>query len=502
MRAGPTTAPAPGETWKEEGMRSPALRRLSGLLAPAALVATLGTCAVNPVTGKRELSLVSESQEIQMGQEYSAQVRQQMGVYPDSAVQAYVNRLGREIAAGTERPRLPWSFTVIDDPTVNAFALPGGPVFVTRGILTHMTSEAELAAVLGHEIGHVTARHSVQQMTRQQLAQIGLLAGAIASDRVAQNLGVISQGLGILFLKYSRDDETQADGLGFRYALNDGYDVRQMVNMFAVLQRISAQAGQRIPEWQSTHPDPGNRIERTRERLAKVTVPLDGKKVGRDEFLRKINGMVFGDNPRQGYFQGRTFLHPDLAFQLEFPSGWKTLNQPQAVLGASPNQDAQVQLALAGEDPPAQTLQKFLGQQGVQAGRSSQTTINGNTAALARFTAQNQEGTQLAGLAAFVAYGGNTYQLMGITTGAAYAGYDRDFQQFVQSFRRLTDAAALNVKPNRIELVKTPRAMTLADFNRQYPSAIPVEQLALINGLDDGNSQIAAGELVKRVVAK
>ena len=474
---------------------------LGRLLGPAALAASLATCAVNPVTGKRELSLVSESQEISMGRQYAAQVDQQIGVYPDSGLQAYVSRIGLSMARASERPDLPWTFTVIDDPQVNAFALPGGFIFVTRGILGDMTNEAELATVVGHEIGHVTARHSVQQMTRQQLAQIGLLAGAIASDRVAQNLGVISQGLGVLFLKYSRDDETQADGLGFRYALNAGYDVRQMVDMFQILQRVSASAGQRIPEWQSTHPDPGNRIQRTEERLARVTVPLEGKRVGQDAFLDRVDGLVYGDNPRQGYFEGSRFLHPDLAFQLEFPAGWKTANQAEAVVGLSPNQDAQVQLALAGSDPPATALQKFLGQQGVQAGRASQTTINGNPAATAAFSATTQSGT-LDGLVTYAAYGGNTYQLLGVTAGGKYSTWEGTFQQFTGSFRRLTDPAALGIRPNRIQVVTVDRNTTLAEFNRRSPSVIPLDQLALINGLADGDAQLARGQRIKRVITR
>ncbi len=470
--------------------------------ATALLLGTaLSTCARNPVTGKNELSFVSESQEISMGREYAGQVAQEMGVYPDSGVQAYVSRLGKELAAGTERPKLPWTFTVMDDPTVNAFALPGGFIFVTRGILTHMNSEAELATVVGHEIGHVTARHSVQQMTRQQIAQIGMVAGAIASDKIAQNLGLISQVVGVLSLKYSRDDESQADGLGFRYSLNDGYDVRKMVDMFAVLQRISAQAGQRIPEWQSTHPDPGNRIEATKARLARVTVPLDGTKVNRDQFLRTIDGMVFGDNPRQGYFKGTQFLHPDLAFQLDFPQGWKTQNQPSAVVGQSAKGDAQVQLGLAGQAAPSDALQQFLGQQGITPGRTSQTTINGNPAALAPFSAQNQDGSTINGLAAYISYSGTTYQLLGLTNQAPQV-YDPTFRAFVGSFRRLTDPAALNIKPNRLSIVKVSRAMTLSEFNRQYPSVIPIETLALINGMADGNASIAAGESVKRVITR
>lgn len=482
--------------------RTSSYSRVRVVAGAFALMVSLVTCATNPVTGKKELSFVSESQEIQMGREYATQVSQEMGVYDNDAVQQYVSRIGKELAAGSERPRLPWTFTVMDDPQVNAFALPGGFIFVTRGILTHMNSEAELATVIGHEIGHVTARHSVQQMTRTQLAQIGLVAGAIASERIAQNMGAISSGLGVLFLKYGRDDETQADGLGFRYALNDNYDVRHMVDMFKILQRVSGDAGDRIPEWQSSHPDPGNRIEATEARLKRVTVPLDGKKVGRAEFMRIIDGMVFGDNPRQGYFKDGTFYHPDMAFSLQFPSGWKTANQPSAVVGVSQAGDAQVQLSLAGKEAPSTTLQKFLGQQGVTAGQTSSASINGNTAAQGTFTAQNQDGSQLAGRVAFVSYNGTTFQLLALGTAQGARNNAGAFSEFIGSFRRLTDQAALNVQPNRIAIVTVPRAMSLRQFNVQYPSTIALDKLALINGLDDEDAQLKQGDVVKRVVAK
>lgn len=482
--------------------RSIGLSRARAAVGATALMVSLVTCATNPVTGKKELSFVSESQEISMGREYAGQVSQEMGVYSDSAAQRYVSGIGRELAAGTERPRLPWTFTVMDDPQVNAFALPGGFIFITRGIMSHMNSEAELATVLGHEIGHVTARHSVQQMTRTQLAQLGLVAGSIASERIAENMGSISQGLGVLFLKYGRDDESQADGLGFRYALNDNYDVRHMVDMFQILQRVGAKAGQRIPEWQSSHPDPGNRIEATEARIKRVTVALEGKKVKRAEFLRVIDGMVFGDNPRQGYFKDGAFYHPDLAFQLQFPSGWKTANQPSSVVGVSGAGDAQVQLSLAGKEAPSAVLQKFLGQEGLTAGAASQAAINGNPAAQSSFTAQNQDGSQLAGRVAFVSYGGTTYQLLGLATAAGARGNSEAITGFIGSFRRLTDQSALNVQPSRIAIVTVPRAMTLRQFNNQFPSSIELEQLALINGLADGDAPLASGDLVKRVVSK
>jgi predicted Zn-dependent protease len=304
----------------------------------------------------------------------------------------------------------------------------------------------------------------------------------------------------MLFLKYGRDDETQADGLGFRYALNDGFDVRRMVDMFQILKRVGARAGQRIPEWQSSHPDPGNRIEATQQRLSKVTVPLDGKKVNRAEFLRAIDGIVFGDNPRQGYFQDAAFLHPDLAFEIDFPAGWRTANQPAAVVGVSPNRDAQVMLSIEAAGDPETTLRNFLGKEGIQGGQVRRTTIHGNQAATAPFSAQG-EGGVLNGRATYVAYAGNTYQLLGVTT-AALSSWDGAFQAFSGSFRRLTDQAALNVKPNRIAITRVTRQMTLAEFNRQYPSVIPMDELALINGVRDSTALVPAGESVKRVVTK
>ena len=176
-----------------------------------------GGCAVNPATGQHQLSFISEQQEIQMGQQSDPEIVASMGLVPDQQVQSYVQQLGKRLAAASERPDLPWTFRVIDDPTVNAFAVPGGYVYVTRGLLTHITSEAQLAGVIGHEIGHVTARHSVNDMSKQQLAQIGLGVGMIVSPTLAALGNLAASGMQVLFLKYSRDHENQADELGVRY---------------------------------------------------------------------------------------------------------------------------------------------------------------------------------------------------------------------------------------------------------------------------------------------
>src|SRR5688500_6955190 len=190
-------------------------KRMRGTAGAVLLLAGLsGGCATNPATGEREISLIGEGQEVQMGQESDPQIVASMGLYQDEAVQQYVNQLGQRLAAASERPDLPWTFRVIDDPTVNAFAVPGGFIYITRGLMAHMTSEAQLVGVLGHEIGHVTARHSVSQMSRQQLAQLGLGIGMILSPQLAQLGDLAGAGLQVLFLKYSRDNENEADELG------------------------------------------------------------------------------------------------------------------------------------------------------------------------------------------------------------------------------------------------------------------------------------------------
>lgn len=457
-------------------------------------------CATNPVTGRRELSLISESQEISMGLEAAKQASAQMGVYPDSQLQRYVNSLGMTLARASERPSLPWSFTVIDDPVVNAFALPGGPIFVTRGILGYMNSEAELVSVLGHEIGHVTAKHSVNQMSRAQVAQIGLIGAVIIKPELGGLVDLGSQALGLMFMKFGRDDETQSDDLGFRYMTQAGYEPSEMAEMFKTLQR-SGGGSERTPEWLSTHPDPGNRVAKTQERIAAWTRPAGTLKVNRDAFLQHIDGIVFGEDPRNGYFQQNVFLHPTLRFRFDYPSGWKTQNMADQVVGVSAQQDAIIVLSGAGNASPSQALQQFMSQQGIQSGGASTASVNGLPAATAQFAAQTEQGV-VAGYVSFVQLDGTTYRLLAYTAQQSASAYDRVFRQSLGSFQRLTDARALSVKPARLRLVQLQSAMTLTQFNQQYPSSIPLEQLAVINGLDAATTSLPSGRWVKRVVVE
>lgn len=470
------------------------------LLLGTGLALGLLSCARNPVTGKSELSLVSESQEIQMGQQASQQVSQSIGLYNDAKVQTYVANLGKRMAAKSERPNLPWEFHVVDDASVNAFALPGGFIYLTRGLMTSINDEAELATVLGHEIGHVTNRHSVQQISKAQLAQLGLGIGSILSSDIARFGQIASAGLGILFLKYGRDAENQADQAGFRYALDQNYDVREMTDVFQTLNRVSeAGGGGKLPEWLSTHPNPENRIEHIENILDTLQRDPGKGVVNREQYLGYIQGMTFGEDPRQGYFEGTHFYHPQMKFQLTFPDGWKVQNTPQAVVSMSPNQDAIVQLSLAGQGSPRQAAQQFLSQQGVQAGEASTSSINGLPAASSYFQAQTEQGA-IQGIVSFISYGGTTFGLMGYTPAGKLGSYDRSFQNTIRSFGELNDRSKLNVSPAKVELVKLNRTMTLEQFNSQYPSTIPLQELAIINEVEDPASQLQAGRTVKRVV--
>jgi predicted Zn-dependent protease len=477
-----------------------ALWRAAAWALAVGLTSGLNSCARNPVTGKREVSLVSESQEIQMGQQYAQQIVRTMGVYDDKKVHDYVNRLGLALATKSERPNLPWVFYVMDDPTVNAFALPGGSIFVTRGILTHMNDEAELVGVLGHEIGHVTARHSVQQMTREQLAQIGLAAGSILSSEVAKYAGLASQGLGVLFLKYGRDAESQSDQLGFKYMVREGYDPRAMADMFETLERVSKLEGAGdIPEWQSTHPNPGNRVQATLKRLDTLSVPREQLRKGREEYLPIVAGMTYGEDPRQGYVEGNTFYHPGLRFKLDLPQGWQSKNSPEALVAISPEQDAMLQLTAPGKGSLDEAAKQFFGQEGIKSTQASSASINGLSAVSSYFEAQTEQGA-VQGLVSFLKYGELTYRILGYTPAGKLQARDEAFRKTIASFSELTDSTRLDVEPYQVQLVKVDHDMTINEFNQKHPSTIPVERVAVVNGMDTPDQRIAAGTTLKQII--
>jgi len=465
----------------------------------AALLLVAAACAVNPATGRREFMLVSEQQEISLGRESDPAVAAQFGVVDDPALQQYVDDLGQRLAAVSERPDLPWSFKVVDDPLVNAFALPGGYIYVTRGILAHFDSEAELAGVLGHEIGHVTARHGASQMSRQQLQQIGMVAGMVVSETFRQYSDLAAMGLQIMNLSYSRDDESQSDRLGLRYISRLDYDADAMIGVFEML--ATAGGGSRdgrLPEWQLTHPYPETRSADIRAAIQRTGVSRDGL-IGRDEYLDMLDGMVYGENPRDGYFEGPRFLHPDLAFELTFPDGWTTVNQRSQVGAVSSQEDAMVVLSVASDvASPAAGVREFLSQEGITGGRVSESTSNGVTTARAEFSVPAETGT-MEGEVAFISYGGLTYRMLGYAAAANWSARRASVANTISSFAPVTDPAVLNVQPMRLGIVTVPQPMSLNSFVRSNPQSLEIEELARLNRVEP-SEVISAGTRIKVVV--
>lgn len=469
-------------------------------LGPAVLILlwSLG-CATNPVTGKKELSLISEAQEIAMGREADQQITASMGLYRDQGLQDYVHDLGMKLAKTSERPNLPWSFKVIDDPVVNAFALPGGFIYVTRGILAHLNSEAELAAVLGHEIGHVTAKHGVNRMSKSQLFGLGLGIGSVLKPGLQRFGDLAQQGLGLLFLKFSRADERQSDDLGFRYSINGGYDPRQMPEVFKVLKAVGESAGVgRVPNWLATHPDPVDRRERIEAKIRAAPDDFHGLKVERSSYLRRLDNIVFGPNPRDGFFEENVFYQPEMRFRLNFPAGWKTTNQRDAVLGVSGESDGVVQLKLVEETDPQAVVEKFISQDGVESGGVRAVLVNGIPGAWAEFSVRS-EAVNIDGLIYSVRYDSNSYALLGYSLSDKWSSYSTTIGNSIRSFAPLTDRAKLDVQPARVDIVRSNRRLSLDAFQKQYPSSVPLGTVGLINHIGS-RGYFETGTDYKRIV--
>jgi predicted Zn-dependent protease len=463
-------------------------------------------CAVNPVSGKKQLALMSEADEIALGAQSDPQIIAEYGLYPDSNIQRFIREKGLEMARISHRPNLNWQFRVLDSDVINAFAVPGGYVYFTRGILTHMNNEAQFAGVLGHEIGHVTARHSVSQQTQGLLTQLGLMAAIIASPEVAQFANELSQGAQLLTLKFGRDDETQSDELGVTYSSKVGYDAREMAKFFLTLQRAQPKGSSELPEFMSTHPDPGNRFERVTELATNYQKAnnLTNPKVGQPNYFKQIEGMVYGTDPRQGFLENGIFYHPELKFQFSTPAGWQYKNSPSHVLFAPPGGDGMAYLTLAKGNNAQAAAQAFQEQHKIQVSESRNTTINGLQATLLTGDQVQQQNAQTGAqggtvrvVAAFIQHNGVVYELIGAGNPTSFQKYFPSFQNLYSSFKTLSDPARLNIKPERIAFVTVSKASTLQQFlaTQNIPQS-RFDEYALLNGmlLTD---QLNAGQKIK-----
>ena len=451
------------------------------------LVIGMAGCAKNPVTGEEQISLISESQEVSMGRQANQEVLAQYGAVDNPTLRKYFSGVGQRIAEISDRPDLPWHFTVVDDPVVNAFALPGGFVYFARGILPYMNNEAEMAGVLGHEIGHVAARHAVSQASKAQLFSLGLGLGSVLSPTFQKFSGLAQTGAGLLFLKYSRDDESQADRLGVRYMDRAGYDPRELSDFFTVLQKLNEQNKDALPGWLSTHPAPPDRVRKTHDLAAQLVSETDDPaalKVGRDHFLHEIDGLVFGENPREGFTRDGHFYHPDLRFQMRYPSEWQVANSHSMVTFAIPSGEAGVRLTLA---PPqtasARARAEELAQQpGVQMEGSKSDRINGLPAYLAQYRITDQSGQVIEALAGFISKQNQVYEVVGVAPLSLFRRYSGQFEEVIRSFAPLTDAKVLGVQPDRLDLYTIRNGGTIRDVAKVVPNPrVDADQLALLN---------------------
>jgi predicted Zn-dependent protease len=468
-----------------------------------ALVFLTAGCATNPVTGRRELSLVSPQQELQMGLEGYKAVAVEYGLYDDQSLQAYVDSVGQRVARTSHLPGLTWHFTVIDDPSVNAFAMPGGYIYITRGILPYLNSEAQLAGVLGHEIGHVTHRHTAEQMTQQQLYGLGLGVATALSPTVRRYGDLAQQGLGLLFLKYSRTDETEADELGVEYATRAGYDPREIPGTYAMLKRVSEQSGQRLPGFLSTHPDPGDRETRTSGLAQQAAQGKSGLAVKGNSYIQRMDGVVFGNDPREGYFAGDRYVQPTLGFQIDFPSGWQHQDSHSAVTAQEPAKQEAMQLSLAdaGTLAPADYVRQLVARAAVAGAEGTPETIGGFSAWVGRVTLPQQQGAPLPAAAGFVRKSDKlVFQILGRSQQAGDANDAKIFAS-LRSFRSVSDPARLDVQPDRVKVAKVATTASLEETLtklRAPSSFLPTN--AILNNVETDET-VRAGTLIKFVAA-
>ncbi len=479
--------------------------------APTALVLAIllaAGCATNPVSGRREFTLVSSGQEEQMGREGYKAVLAEYGAYDDTTLQAYVTSVGRRLAAVSHLPGLDWHFTVLDDPTVNAFAMPGGYIYVTRGILAHLNSEAQLAGVMGHEIGHVTARHTARQITSQQLYGLGLGVAAAVSPGFARYGQVAQQALGLMFLSYSRAHETEADDLGVQYATRANWDPREMPGTYHMLGRISDAAGQRLPGYLSTHPDPGDREVRTRDEAQVAAGGKTGLVVNRDGYLEHLRGLVFGKDPREGYFEGERYLNPMLKLEIALPTGWTYQDSRSALVAGLPGTEAgtlRAQMELSTVDAGTRGPSAYaadLARRGAVAGTSGGAeTIGGHDAWIGRVAVTQPDGSTRWLAAGWVRWAPQT--MIQILCASADPGGPDEARIYAsaRSLRDLTDPARLDVRPDRIRLEAVSAA---APFSTIVPrlgrQALTIDQTSVLNNVDRDQA-IAAGRLLKIVAS-
>jgi len=374
-------------------------------------------------------------------------------------------------------------------------------VYFTRGIMAHFNSEAEFAGVLGHEIGHVTARHSVIQQRNAMLGQLGLIAGVVLVPELSQFMDPLSQGVQLAMLSFGRGAERQSDELGVEYSSRIGYDAAEMAGFFNTLARQQEKSGgSAVPEFLSTHPSPDDRNEAVAQ-LAKEwqeKLDLNDWAVNRESYLKKIEGLTYGEDPKQGFVENSTFYHPVLKFMFPIPADWNHQNTPQQVQMAPKSGDAVMMLTLVQGNSLKEIANQFLEQNQLDLITSKEETNHGLNA-LSLVAEQKQENATIRLQAYLIQFEDNTYQIMGISEASNFDTYHPAFLATMRNFRELKEAEKLNRKPEQVQIKTLSKTMTLAQALKAYN--IPddrLEELAILNGMALDTS-LSSGTMIKVV---
>ncbi|HYA20108.1 MAG TPA: M48 family metalloprotease [Burkholderiales bacterium] len=457
-------------------------------LAAMVLLPGLSDCATNPVTGNPNFVTMTESQEINMGRQFDVEVRKQYHVYQSPDLQKYVNDVGQKLAHNSHRPNIAYHFTVLDSTQVNAFALPGGYIYITRGLIEYLNSEAEMGAVLGHEIGHVTARHSVQQISAATATNIVLQVTSVFVPYVGSQAGSsLSNLLGNALLSgYGREHELEADHLGAVYLGRTGYDPQAMIKVLTVLKNqelfdaeLAKQEGREPNTYHglfATHPDNDTRLKKVISEGQDIARP-DGVE-NREAFLQHINGMTFGDSPEQGIIRKGKLYHSELGLVMQFPDGWRVRNYADHVQAQSPTNDAGIELRLGNkaEGSPADYLRN---RQLFSFGEDIQSlTINGLPAATTETSSQGKP------VKVTVIYFNNrAFFVLGVAASKeVFNRYRENINATTMSFHAITEAERVSSRPLTIKIITARPGVSYADLARTSPLGKNAESyLRLIN---------------------
>ena len=465
------------------------------------LILSLSGCAVNPVTGKQDFVVLSEEQEIQMGREYNAQILRQYQIYEDEKIQNYVQSIGESLAKKSHRPNLIYRFTVLDSPEINAFALPGGYIYINRGLMAYMSSEEELAAVLGHEIGHVTARHSVRQYSQAQL--MGVLSAAIEinSGRTAGDIANLASGA--LLSGYGREMELEADDLGAQYIYQDGYSPQGMYDVLAVLKdqeiyskKVAKQRGIEPRNYHgvfASHPSNDKRLQEILDNVSQNFVK--GTNKSKSNYLAMIDGMVFGDSQQAGVTRGNEFFHGPLNFYLSSPENWEIINNANSLIFNAPFGEATLQVTLEDlnfVESPEDYLKRFVR----NTTDEEVLMIDG----LSGFTAKTYRSGRTTRMAV-IFKDDKAYQFIAYLKerGGDFSSYDLQFMNIIKSLRSLTEKELKYSQPLRIKIYKVRQGETYESIASTSSIALNAEdQLRLLNG-DYPDKELAVGRVIKIV---